>query len=52
VQGEGLTSHMRAILVDWLVTVACEYELMPSTLYQCIDLIDRSLSCFLVPKDE
>lgn len=39
---------MRAILVDWLVEVCAVYKLMPSTLYQCVDLVDRSLSRFTV----
>jgi hypothetical protein len=28
-----INSHMRAILVDWLVEVAEEYHLLPETLY-------------------
>ena len=51
VQTEVNQEH-RATLIDWLFTFVREYDLMPSTLYQCIDLIDRSLSKFVVRKDE
>lgn len=41
---------MRRVLVDWLIGVADEYKLMPSTLYLCVDLVDRSLSSVVVPR--
>lgn len=50
-QGGRLTQDMRALLVDWLVTVAGECELMPSTLYHTVALVDRALSAFACPKD-
>ena len=31
-----INSHMRAILVDWLVEVAEEYHLHSETLYSCV----------------
>eukprot|EP00005_Dracoamoeba_jomungandri_P011071 CAMPEP_0174264966 /NCGR_PEP_ID=MMETSP0439-20130205/24632_1 /TAXON_ID=0 /ORGANISM="Stereomyxa ramosa, Strain Chinc5" /LENGTH=436 /DNA_ID=CAMNT_0015351147 /DNA_START=103 /DNA_END=1413 /DNA_ORIENTATION=- len=40
---ERLTSNMRAILVDWLVEVAEEYELSSETLYLSVLYLD----CFL-----
>ena len=45
-----VTSHMRAILVDWLVEVADEYKLLPDTLYLCINYIDRCLNAMQVSK--
>ena len=47
-----VVQDMRTMLVDWLITVTSECELMPSTLYHCVDLVDRSLSRFPVHKDE
>jgi len=35
---------MRAILVDWLVEVADEYQLGPQTLYLAVQYVDRLLS--------
>lgn len=52
VQGSTLTQDMRALLVDWLVTVTVECELMPSTLYHCVELVDRALSKLRVPKEQ
>ncbi|TFJ84817.1 hypothetical protein NSK_003849 [Nannochloropsis salina CCMP1776] len=52
IQGGALTQDMRALLVDWLVTVCEECELMPSTLYHCVELIDRALSKLQVPKEQ
>ncbi|KAF9600224.1 hypothetical protein IFM89_005048 [Coptis chinensis] len=39
-----ITSHMRSILVDWLVEVAEEYKLVSDTLYLAISYLDRYLS--------
>mmetsp|Transcript_35285 Transcript_35285/g.77252 ORF Transcript_35285/g.77252 Transcript_35285/m.77252 type:complete len:428 (+) Transcript_35285:77-1360(+) len=39
----GLTSKMRAILVDWLVEVHSKFKLSPSTLFATVQLIDRYL---------
>ena len=43
---------MRTILVDWLVEVAEEYRLHHETLFLCVDLIDKSLSKFDVPRSQ
>jgi hypothetical protein len=40
-----LTSEMRAILVDWLIELAEEYNLQPKTLHMAVALVDRSLAC-------
>eukprot|EP00953_Heterococcus_sp_UTEX-ZZ885_P001783 1484-Heterococcus_DN1.PRE.1 len=42
---------MRSTLVDWLVEVCAEYKLQPGTLYLVVDLLDRCLSLFAVPRD-
>lgn len=39
-----INSHMRGILVDWLVEVAEEYKLVSDTLYLSVSYIDRFLS--------
>ena len=52
VQCGALTQDMRALLVDWLVTVCEECELMPSTLYHCVELVDRALSKKNVAKEQ
>lgn len=48
----GVTRQMRTILVGWLYEVALEYDLMPSTLYMCISLVDRGLSRLPFHKDQ
>ena len=35
---------MRAILVDWLISVHMKFKLLPETLFLCVNLIDRYLS--------
>ena len=35
---------MRSILVDWIVEVHTNFRLLPSTLYLCVNIIDRFLS--------
>ena len=39
-----INKGMRAILVDWLVEVAEEYNLVPETLFLTVNYIDRFLS--------
>lgn len=36
---------MRAILVDWLVEVHSKFKLQPATLWLCVTILDRYLSC-------
>ncbi|XP_029446756.1 cyclin-A2 [Rhinatrema bivittatum] len=43
-----ITNSMRAILVDWLVEVAEEYQLQSETLYLAVNYIDRFLSSMSV----
>nr|KYP70463.1 Putative cyclin-A3-1 [Cajanus cajan] len=41
---KGVTTTMRAVLVDWLVEVAEEYKLLSDTLHLSVSYIDRFLS--------
>ena len=41
-----ITPNMRAILVDWLVEVAEEYNLKEATLFTSVNYIDRCLAFF------
>lgn len=47
---EDITPNMRAILVDWLVEVAEEYNLKQETLFTSVNFIDRSLGLFQVTR--
>jgi cyclin B len=40
---EDLNNKMRSILVDWLVEVHHKFKLFPSTLWLCVNIIDRFL---------
>ena len=48
IQNHTLTSKVRAILVDWLVEVALEFDFRDETLYLAVQLVDRSLAKFRV----
>lgn len=39
-----LTRRMRSILMDWLIELAEEYKLQPSTLHLAATLVDKSLA--------
>eukprot|EP00752_Nemacystus_decipiens_P002871 g2672.t1 len=41
---------MRSVLVDWICEVCDQFKLSSRTLFQAVDLIDRSLSAFDVPR--
>ena len=43
---------MRAILVDWLIEVADEFQLHPDTLYLAVSYTDRYLSVVSVPRSK
>eukprot|EP00775_Hariotina_reticulata_P012254 gene12254-12391_t len=47
-----LSTHMRCILVDWLVEVAQEYRLTSDTLHLTLNLLDRFLSVEPVIREE
>ncbi|KAL8778362.1 MAG: hypothetical protein Q9213_007450 [Squamulea squamosa] len=39
---------MRSVLMDWLVQVHHRFQLLPETLFLCVNYIDRFLSCKIV----
>ncbi|EXJ84539.1 hypothetical protein A1O3_05208 [Capronia epimyces CBS 606.96] len=39
---------MRSVLMDWLVQVHLRFNLLPETLFLCVNYIDRFLSCKVV----
>lgn len=39
---------MRAVLMDWIVQVHHRFNLLPETLFLCVNYIDRFLSCKVV----
>jgi G2/mitotic-specific cyclin 3/4 len=39
---------MRAVLMDWLIQVHHRFNLLPETLFLCVNYIDRFLSCKVV----
>jgi len=39
-----LNAGMRAVLIDWLIEVAQEFELLDITLHTAVELVDRSLA--------
>eukprot|EP00879_Flechtneria_rotunda_P016000 GHRR01016733.1.p1 GENE.GHRR01016733.1~~GHRR01016733.1.p1 ORF type:complete len:285 (+),score=90.51 GHRR01016733.1:484-1338(+) len=47
-----MSSHMRCILVDWLVEVAQEYRLTSDTLHLTLNLLDRFLSVEPIAREE
>lgn len=44
-----VTQHMRAILVDWLVEVAMEFNLGTQTLFLSVNYLDRMLESVPIP---
>lgn len=43
---------MRSILVDWLVEVHYKYKLQPSTLWLCVNILDRFLGKVDTPRNK
>lgn len=39
---------MRAVLMDWIIQVHHRFNLLPETLFLCVNYIDRFLSCKIV----
>lgn len=39
---------MRSVLMDWLIQVHHRFQLLPETLFLCVNYIDRFLSCKVV----
>merc|ERR1712187_137047 len=42
-RGCSITSKMRSLLIDWLVSVHQQFELLPETLYRSVNILDRYL---------
>ncbi|XP_038143554.1 G2/mitotic-specific cyclin-B1 [Cyprinodon tularosa] len=51
-QGQEVTSNMRAILIDWLVQVSIKFRLLQETMYMTVGIIDRFLQDHPVPKKQ
>uniref|UniRef100_A0A3B3UD91 Cyclin B1 n=1 Tax=Poecilia latipinna TaxID=48699 RepID=A0A3B3UD91_9TELE len=51
-QGQEVTSNMRAILIDWLVQVNLKFRLLQETMYMTVGIIDRFLQDHPVPKKQ
>ena len=47
-----INENVRAILVDWIISVHAKFKLLPETLYLTINLIDRYFSIFNVQKSD
>ena len=47
-----INENVRAILIDWLISVHAKFKLLPETLYLTVNLIDRYLSYALVKKNQ
>jgi hypothetical protein len=47
-----INENVRAILIDWLISVHAQFKLLPETLYLTVNLIDRYLSQFKVQKNQ
>lgn len=47
-----VNENVRAILVDWLINVHAKFKLLPETLFITVNLIDRYLSVYNVPKSQ
>lgn len=47
-----INENVRAILIDWLISVHAKFKLLPETLYLTVNLIDRYLSHFKVQKNQ
>ena len=43
-----INENVRAILVDWIISVHAKFKLLPETLYLTVNLIDRYFSVFNV----
>ncbi|XP_075432244.1 G2/mitotic-specific cyclin-B1-like [Ascaphus truei] len=49
-EGQEVTGHMRAILVDWLVQVQVRFKLLQETLFMTVAILDQFLQANPVPK--
>jgi cyclin A len=49
---QDINASMRGILVDWLNEVCQEYKLKTETLYLAVNIADRTLSHFPIPRNK
>ena len=47
-----INENVRAILVDWIISVHAKFKLLPETLYLTINLIDRYFCIFNIRKSD
>jgi hypothetical protein len=47
-----ITENIRAILIDWMISIHTKFRLLPETLFITVNLIDRFLSAAEINKDE
>ena len=47
-----INENVRAILVDWIISVHAKFKLLPETLYLTINIIDRYFGMFNVQKSD
>mgnify|MGYP001249704295 CR=1 FL=1 len=47
-----INENVRAILVDWIISVHAKFKLLPETLYITINMIDRYFSIFNIQKSD
>ncbi|CAC9494506.1 cyclin [Leishmania infantum JPCM5] len=45
-----VTDRMRKILIDWLIDVVTEFKLHPETFFLAVDIIDRFLFFYSIPR--
>ncbi|KPI87275.1 cyclin (CYCA) [Leptomonas seymouri] len=45
-----ITDRMRKILIDWLMDVIAEFKLHPETFFLAVDIIDRFLFFYSIPR--
>ncbi|GET89250.1 cyc2-like cyclin, putative [Leishmania tarentolae] len=47
-----VTDRMRKILIDWLIDVITEFKLHPETFFLAVDIIDRFLLFYSIPRSK
>lgn len=45
-----VTDRMRKILIDWLIDVIAEFKLHPETFFLAVDIVDRFLLFYSIPR--
>lgn len=47
-----ISENIRAVLIDWLISVHAKFKLLPETLFITVNLVDRFLSVAEISKDK